>query len=127
MRKTILLLLLVITPLGFYSKFYAGPGAYWVNNSLGGVLYEIFWCCAILFLVPKAKPLIIAAWVLALTCFLETLQLWHPPFLQAIRKTFIGQTLIGTSFVWTDFIYYVTGCCIGYISMRIMQWKKTAV
>lgn len=28
--------LLFIIPAGFYSKFYTGPAADWVNNSLGG-------------------------------------------------------------------------------------------
>ena len=32
-----------IVPIGFYSKFYRGSAAQWVNGSLGGVFYEIFW------------------------------------------------------------------------------------
>ncbi len=32
----------VVVPLGFGLKFYPGPVRGWVNNSLGGVAYEIF-------------------------------------------------------------------------------------
>jgi hypothetical protein len=37
--------LLVTVPVGVYTKFHQGPAADWVNNSLGGVFYEIFWVC----------------------------------------------------------------------------------
>jgi hypothetical protein len=118
MRLKIFLGLCIIVPIGFASKFYNGPAAGWFNNSLGGVFYEIFWCLVGIFLFPKAKPFWVAFWVFAVTCFLETLQLWHPPVLEAIRSTFIGQTLIGTTFSGWDFFYYLIGCGVGWIWMR---------
>ncbi len=87
MKTTIVILLIVLTPLGFYTKFYQGPFDYWVNNSLGGMLYEVFWCLIVLFISPKTRPYKIALGVFIITCALETLQLWHPAFLQAIRRT----------------------------------------
>jgi hypothetical protein len=110
--------LLVVVPLGFYSKLYAGPAANWVNNSLSGVLYVIFWCLLIFLLVPNAKPGIIALAVLAVTCALEFAQLWHPPALEWARSSFMGQALLGTCFTWSDFPYYVFGCGIGWLWMR---------
>ena len=121
MRLYTTLLIIIITPLGFYSKFYNGPGAYWANNSLGGILYEIFWCLIAFLFFPRARPFIIAGIVFIITCILEILQQWHPPFLQAIRNTFIGKTLIGTSFVWSDFVYYLIGCSIGLLIMHLVQ------
>ena len=121
MKIKILLILILLTPLGFYTKFYAGTLSDWVNNSLGGFLYEVFWCLVILLIIPKTKPYKIALGVFIITCILETLQLWHPPLLQYIRKTFIGRTLIGTSFVWTDFFYYFLGCSVSVIIMNLLQ------
>ena len=121
MRLYTTLLFVIIIPIGFYTKFYNGPGAHWVNNSLGGVLYEIFWCLVIFFTLPKTRPFIIACSVFIITSILEILQLWHPPFLQAVRRTFIGKTLIGTSFVWPDFLYYLIGCSIGLLIMHLVQ------
>jgi hypothetical protein len=128
-----LISLLIIVPVGFYSKFYRGPGANWVNNSLGGVFYEIFWCL-ITFLIAdilkKPDPLkktgyyretVIAAIVLIITCMLEFLQLWHPPVLESLRSTFIGRTVLGTTFTWSDFPYYFLGTGIGWIWMRIVS------
>ena len=47
--------LLVTIPVGVYTKFYQGPAADWVNNSLGGVFYEIFWCLLVFLVVPNAR------------------------------------------------------------------------
>ena len=107
--------MLVIVPLGFYTKFYTGPAATWVNNSLGGVLYVIFWCLVIFLLAPGARPWVIALAVLVVTCVLEVAQLWHPPVLEWVRSSFMGRTLLGTHFTWSDFPHYVLGCGIGWL------------
>jgi hypothetical protein len=125
----VLLLLLLTAAVGLYSKLYTGPGASWVNNSLSGVIYEIFWCLAVLLFLPRVRAWKIAAWVLVITCFLEVLQLWRQPHLETVRATFIGRALLGTSFTWLDFPYYVVGCGIGWLLMRILQsyFRRTAV
>lgn len=122
-RKRIgaVLSLLIIVPIGFFSKFYSGPTANWVNNSLGGVFYEMFWCVLIFLFFSGGKPWAIATFVLIVTCLLEFLQLWHPPFLEMIRSNFIGRTVLGTSFIWSDFPYYFLGCGIGWLWIRRLQ------
>lgn len=122
-RIRLLFMILLITPLGFASKFYGGPFEAWVNDSLGGVLYEIFWCFATAFFLPKVRPQKIALWVFITTCFLEVLQLWHPPFLTVIRSHFIGQTLLGTSFSWLDFPHYAAGCVLGWYLVNRLKRK----
>lgn len=113
-RLITLLILIVIVPVGFFTKFYTGPLQAWVNNSFGGLMYEIFWCLVIFFVFPKAKPGKIAIWVFSITCALEFLQLWHPPFLEFLRGNFIGRTILGNSFNWMDFSYYFAGSILGY-------------
>ncbi len=113
-RKWILILLCLVTPAGFLFKFYSGPAHKWFNDYGAGLLYEIFWCLVAFFFLPHRKyirPIVL--WVFIITCILETLQLWHPYFLQQIRGTFLGAALIGTTFVWWDFPHYVLGCLIG--------------
>ena len=124
--KATLASLVVIVPVGFYSKFYRGPGAHWVNDSLDGVFYEIFWCLLVSLALPRAEPRRIAGGVLTATCILEFLQLWHPMFLEAIRSTFIGATIIGTTFDWTDFPYYFAGSGIGWYWLNRLRSKTAA-
>jgi hypothetical protein len=117
-RKWTLLSLIVIVPMGFFSKFYGGPATDWVNNSLGGVFYEIFWCLLAFLAFPRCRPWIIAVSVLTVTCILEWLQLWHPFFLEWLRSSFIGRTVLGTSFTWFDFPYYFAGSFLGWLWIR---------
>ena len=117
--------LLFIVPIGFYSKFYKGPAHVWVNDSLGGAFYEIFWCLLIFLLLNKITPWKIAVTVFSITCFLEFLQLYHPVFLELIRSNFIGRTIIGTSFAGNDFIYYIAGSLLGWIWLKLLKRKYT--
>ena len=124
-QKWTFILILIITPIGFYTKFYTGPGASWVNNSLGGVFYEIFWCLLVFLFFVNARAWVIAVSVFIITCCLEVLQLWHPEFLEIIRGNLIGRTVLGTSFSMYDFIYYFIGSGIGYLILyRLQKLRK---
>lgn len=126
-RVTILISLIFVTPFGFISKFYRGPGAWWFNDYIGGFLYDVFWILLITSIWPKISPYRIALGVFLVTSFLEFLQLWHPPFLQLIRSTFLGRALIGTSFTWWDFPYYFLGCALGLFWVRYIKNKTVFV
>lgn len=128
-RLLIILILFIIIPLGFLTKFYSGPAEDWVSNSLGGLFYEIFWCLVIAFIFVKVKPINIAQWVFIITCLLEFLQLWHPDFLEVLRNSFIGRTILGNSFNWMDFPYYFFGSLAGYFllsGIKRLSNKNTA-
>ncbi|MBS1272491.1 MAG: hypothetical protein MAGBODY4_01637 [Candidatus Marinimicrobia bacterium] len=117
-RTLIFLTILVITPLGFGTKFYYGPGEFWIQHYGGGVFYEIFWILVVTFLIPKVRTWLVAFFVFLSTSMLELLQLWHPPFLESLRSHFIGATVLGVGFDWWDFLYYVVGCFLGYLLVK---------
>lgn len=110
-----ILSLIVLVVAGFFSKFYEGPAEDWANDSLAGMFYVVFWCVFISLFFPRVRPFKIAFAVLAVTCFLECLQLWHPIILERMREPFVGRALLGTSFVWSDFPYYFIGSAIGWL------------
>jgi len=86
---------------------------------MGGVLYVIFWTLFISMFVPKPSTIKITTIVFSLTCIIEFIQLWHTPFLTILRDSFIGKTILGTTFSWLDFIHYM----IGYIlSIALLHW-----
>jgi hypothetical protein len=105
--------LAILIPLGLSTKCYSGPFEQWVRNSAGGILYEMFWIWLIGLIRFHRKPWIAGIAVFAVTSGLEFTQLWHAPFLEIIRGTFPGRTLIGTSFTWTDLPHYAAGCVLG--------------
>lgn len=113
----------VLVPLGVFSKLYRGPFQEWFNFYFGGLLYEVFWCLIIAAIVPKVSKIKIVIIVLIITCSLEFLQLFHHPFLETIRSTFLGRILIGHSFSWYDFPYYIIGCGFGYVILVKLDKK----
>jgi len=78
----------------------------------------IFWCLIVFLIFPRTKPLIIAGWVLVITVLLEFLQLYHPRLLELLRSSFIGNTILGVSFNWIDFIFYFIGFGIAIIWLK---------
>ena len=117
--------LAVITPAGFLTKFYTGPGSGWVASSAGGFLYVVFWIALLLALFPGLSRAAACAGVAAATCAIEFTQLWHPPFLERIRANFLGHALIGSTFAWSDFPYYLAGALAGYaLSVSLRSEKE---
>lgn len=127
MRLRLLLVLAVVVPLGFATKFYAGPAQSWVHDHAGGFLYVVFWCLLALALRPELAPWLVGCVVFVITSLLEILQLWHPPLLEAVRATFLGHALIGSSFSWSDFPYYALGALLAAGIARICQARASAV
>ena len=116
-RKKLVLVtasLAVIVPVGFASRRL-------YHDSIGGTLYEVFWCLLAAAVWPRARTGRIAAAVLTGTCVLEFLQLWHPPSLEWARSYFVGRTILGTSFDWGDFPYYFLGSALGWIWLRAID------
>jgi len=120
-RRWTLISIIVLIPVGFYTKFYSGILSIWVNNSLGGVLYVIFWSLIVYLLLPHYKPLSIAILVFLSTSILELLQLWHPYFLEFLRGYFLGRVILGTSFSWLDFFHYFIGFLLAVSFLKALK------
>lgn len=120
-RLLTILLLIVVIPMGFYTSYYSGPAEGWIRNSMGGFVYEIFWCLLVALIVPAARPFNVALGVFMATCLLEVLQLWHPPFLEVLRSNYLGRLVLGNSFNWMDFPYYLLGSLAGWAMLMLVR------
>ena len=124
LRWRLLLALAIVTPLGIATKLYAGPGQAWVATRAGGTLYVVFWCLLVATLRPRFSPWVVSAAVLVITSLLEFLQLWHPGPLQAVRSTWLGHALIGSTFSWSDFPYYAVGALLAATILRSFRGSR---
>lgn len=86
----------------------------WVANHLAGGIYVVFWCCAALVVLPRARRSRVVPTVLALTCAIEFLQRSDAGWLERLRASRPGGLLLGSTFSWTDFPYYVAGACAAW-------------
>ena len=101
---------------GLVTKFYRGPGDWWVNNyGPASVAYVLAFMLAAFIVLPLRRYIVpIAIGVFVFTCLVELSQLSQAPLLQNLRTKFVGRLFLGTSFSWWDFPAYVVGSVIGY-------------
>lgn len=114
--------LLNITLLGLYTKNYSGVFENWINNSLGGVFYVMFFCCVLYLIKPTLNKYKIALIVYIATCLVELSQLSHFYMLDEARRTFVGRTLLGNTFVYEDFIWYTVGALLSLPVVWFMNY-----
>ena len=123
-RIKILLSLALVLPAGLSCKWYNGPLAWWLNDYVAGVLYEVFWILVLFFWCPyRCWHGRLALGVFTATSILEVLQLWQPEYLEIIRSTFLGKTVLGATFSWWDFPHYILGVWMGWWWIRHLSSK----
>jgi Protein of unknown function (DUF2809) len=118
-RFQLLISAIALVPMGYWVRFYGfGPGE--LKDTLGSIIYEMFWITLGLVCWPTVSPLKMSSGVFVLTCGLEFLQLWQPPFLQAIRATLPGRLVLGNTFSGSDFPAYGMGSFLGYLWVNFL-------
>ena len=119
--KRVLFLLTILVPIGIGTKFYDGFAKFWVNNSLSDVVYVIFWSLVLFTLRPTSSPFKICCVVFLLSAFIEISQLWSFPLIEKLRTGFIGKSLFGNRFVYSDFLYYFLGSLGSFYLIKYFQ------
>ena len=119
-RLTVGGLIPLVIALGLACKYYRGMGSEFINHyGPASVAYVVLLMLVVFLVLPREEWIgRIAIGVCLGTCLLEFLQLWHPPFLQAIRATRVGQLAVGSTFSWWDFPAYFVGCLLGVPLLR---------
>ncbi|MBS3774693.1 MAG: DUF2809 domain-containing protein [Bacteroidales bacterium] len=122
MIKTIVLIV-IITALGFSAKLVPHGEATWLSNQLAGLFYVTELSLILYLFFPEHFIILLVIAAFLLTSLVEFMQLWHPAFLEPIRSSFLGHTIIGSTFSWLDFPWYVGGAVLGWL---LLKWiKKT--
>ena len=59
-------------------------------------------------------------------CFLiELSQLYHSPWIDAVRQTRLGGLVLGFGFLWSDLVTYTVGGLVGLVLETKVLLKKT--
>jgi hypothetical protein len=72
------------------------------------------------FLFPRASTLLIALLALGVAWGVEFSQLYHAPWIDAIRATTPGKLVLGNTFNWPDLIAYAVGVALGALA----EWRS---
>lgn len=91
----------------------------------GDALYAVLVYWLLAQLAPRISPLRTAMVCTALCWGVEFLQLWHPPWLQAIRGTTPGHLVLGSSFAAMDLLAYAAGASVAAaIEGAALRWQR---
>jgi hypothetical protein len=100
--------------LGLASRRYGHwlPG--WVAAYAGDALWAllVFWLVGLVRPRWRSRGVASAAWCFAVA--IEISQLYHVPWLNALRHTALGHLVLGQGFLWSDIGCYTMGVLAGY-------------
>jgi len=85
---------------------------FWAKYS-GDALWTLMVFFAFAWLWPAVSTAAIAMLALVFSCAVEFSQLYHAPWLDAIRQTWLGRLALGDTFSWADMLAYLVGAVFG--------------
>lgn len=70
---------------------------------------------------PKTTLWKLALWNYIFGVLDEVSQLWHTPWLDAIRHTTFGKLMLGLGFMWSDIVCYAVGTLLAWLLIIIIE------
>ena len=112
MKRNRLLYLLIgcaMVPLGLASRRYADFLLEFIATYAGDTLWAVMAFLAVGFAFPRWSTARVSAAALVLSYADEVSQLYHAPWIDKMRGTWLGGLLLGFGFLWSDILCYTVG------------------
>jgi hypothetical protein len=98
------------------------PLPQWLSNYGGDALWALMVFVGFGFLLPRLPTLAVALLALAFAWVVEFSQLYHAPWIDAIRATLPGRLVLGNTFNWIDLVAYALGIGLGaWVEWRLRR------
>ena len=81
----------------------------------GDILWALMVFLIIAFIFNKKPTIFTISWAIIFSYSIEISQLYHAPWIDAIRNTVLGGLILGFGFLWSDLVCYTIGVIIGII------------
>ena len=91
------------------SRRYRAVFPEWIGRYAGDTLWAalVFWLLALIW--RRASTARIGAAAITIAFAVEVSQLYHAPWVDAIRGTRVGGLILGSDFLWSDLLCYAIG------------------
>ncbi|TCO79483.1 ribosomal maturation YjgA family protein [Marinisporobacter balticus] len=125
-RMAYSIFIIIVISLGIASRYFSVYLARWIAKYAGDVLWGLMVFLWVGFSLKDRSTRFVGRIALIFSFFIEITQLYHAPWIDSIRKTFIGGLVLGFGFLWSDLICYTVGIGIGVLVEKIfyMDTKK---
>lgn len=115
LRFRYLLITLLVIVLGLLSRRINVSGGEWVRLYAGDVLWAMMVYFGCRFVWVKAGRGVSCAVALIFSYCIEISQLYHAPWIDAVRATTLGGLVLGFGFLWSDLVCYTVGVILGVL------------
>ena len=119
------LLVVIVILLGLASRRFASYLPEWNKLYLGDALWALMVFFIVAFLFARKSSLWVALTALAFSFSIEFSQLYHAPWIDAIRNTRLGGLVLGYGFLWSDLLCYTVGIGVGVMLERYIVNSKS--
>ena len=113
-RLLYLILTIIVMILGLLSRKIEGLPEI-ISLYSGDILWALMVFLLFAFLFNKKSTIFIISWAIIFSYSIEISQLYHAPWIDAIRNTVLGGLILGFGFLWSDLVCYTIGIIIGII------------
>jgi hypothetical protein len=117
-------LVLLVIPIGLLSRRFP----HWLPAALGQYPGDALWALMVFLglglLFPRATTVALATASLGFSFAVEFSQLYHVPWLDAVRATRIGRLALGHGFLWADLVAYTVGVLVGAMTERLLMRRR---
>ncbi len=113
LRRIIFFVVSILLGLLSRSEFVESPT--FVNAYIGDVLWAfmVFWLCSLIFIKRSLRTVLYISLIFSFT--IELTQLYHAPWIDAIRDVKLFALILGHGFLWSDLVCYSIGIFIGFL------------
>lgn len=102
-----------MTALGLASRRYADSLPPFIADYTGDTLWALLAFIVVGMVCPRWGTGRVAGAALAISYGVEISQLYHAPWIEAVRHTRLGAVILGFGFLWSDLVCYAAGVAIG--------------
>lgn len=81
----------------------------------GDILWALMIFLIIAFIFNKKSTIFTISWEIIFSYSIEISQLYHEPWIDAMRNTTLGGLILGFGFLWSDLVCYTIGILIGIV------------
>jgi len=124
-RSIYSLLLLITVATGLASRHFHGILPHWVQLYLGDTLWALLVFLLLGFIFQKKRTLWVAIAALAFSYCIEISQLYHAPWIDALRANRLGGLVLGFGFLWSDMVCYTVGVGFGVMMEKVFLKRKS--
>lgn len=104
-----------VVVLGLASRRYGAFLPEFIARYAGDTLWALMVFIGIGLIFRSWTSFRVAAVALAVSYAVEVSQLYHAPWIDAVRRTLPGGLILGYGFLWSDLICYTLGVAFGFL------------